>query len=143
MMASSRANLEFLKRYFARDVFAQSCGIELVEASNGTATAVVRIEERHLNGIGIVHGGLLFTLADMAFAAAAHTRGHVSVSVSSTISYIKAGRGKTLLAKAREIARNRRLATYAVDLVDETGEVIAAFQGLAYVKNDPLPDLGE
>ena len=142
-MTSQGADFELLKRYFARDAFANDCGIELVEASNGTATAVVRIEDRHLNGIGLVHGGLLYTLADLAFAAAAHTRGMVSVSVSSTITYIKSARGRTLRAQAREISRNRRLAAYAVDLIDETGGVIAALQGLAYVKNDPLPDLGE
>ena len=60
-MTSGNIDFEFLKRYFAGDTFAALCGIELVEASNGRAAALVRLDDRHLNGIGLVHGGLHFT----------------------------------------------------------------------------------
>ncbi len=127
-----------LKKYFAQDAFAELCGIELIEAEDGRAVAVVRIEDKHLNGIGLVHGGLLCTLADLAFAAAAHTRGKVAVSISNTISYIKPAQGKLLRAEAVEISRNVRLGTYAVNVLDESREVIAAFQGVAYIKNQNI-----
>ena len=139
-MTSRNIDLAFLKRYFARDTFAAHCGIELVEAADGRAAALVRLDDRHVNGIGLVHGGLLFTLADLAFAAAAHTRGQVSVSASSTISYIKAAQGKVIRAQAREVTRNRRLGSYTVDLLDETGEIVAVFQGLAYFKREAVTD---
>ena len=138
-MKDKGADLSTLKRYFGRDAFAQACGIEIAEASEGRAVARVTIDDRHLNGIGIVHGGLLFTLADMAFAAAAHTRGRVAVAINNSITYIKAAQGKTLRAEASEVSRNSRLATYAVNVLDETGEVVATFQGLAYVKDQKLP----
>lgn len=128
----------FLKQYFSRDAFAEHCGIDLVEASDGRAVAVVKIENKHLNGIGLVHGGLLFTLADLAFAAAAHTRGRKAVSISNTISYIKPVQGTTVRAEAAEVSRNSRLGSYTVNVIDESGEIVAAFQGLAYVKNEAL-----
>lgn len=137
-MKEKGVGIEFLKSYFAKDAFAELCGIELIEASDGHAVAVVRIEDKHLNGIGLVHGGLLCTLADLAFAAAAHTRGKVAVSISNTISYIKPAQGMLLRAEAVEVSRNPRLGTYAVNVLDESREVIAAFQGLAYIKNQNL-----
>ncbi len=137
-MEKKGAGLETLRQYFSRDAFAGLCGIDIVEASEGHAVALVRIEDRHLNGLKVVHGGLLFTLADMAFAAAAHTRGKVSVSINSSISYIKAARGRTLRAEATEVSRDNRLASYAINIMDETGEVVATAQGLAYVKKENL-----
>ncbi len=137
-MKSPEVGIDIIRKYFSRDVFAESCGIEITEAAEGSATAVVKVEERHLNGIGLVHGGLIFTLADMAIAAAAHTRGKVAVSVNSTITYIKAARGTSLRAEAREVSRNPRLAAYTADITDETGRVVATAQGLAYVKNENI-----
>ena len=100
----------------------------------------MRIQDHHLNGLKRVHGGALFTLADLTFAAAVHTRGRIAVSINNSISYIKAPRGDILYAQAKEISRNNRLATYAVELSDNTGEIIAAFQGLAYLKNERIDD---
>jgi acyl-CoA thioesterase len=137
-MKGKGPDLETLKRYFARDAFAQYCGIEIIEASDGHAVTRVVIDDSHLNGIGLVHGGLLFTLADMAFAAAAHTRGKVAVSVNNAITYLKAARGKTLRAEASEVSRSRRLASYTINILDETGEVVALCQGLAYMKDGDL-----
>jgi acyl-CoA thioesterase len=137
-MSEHGVNLETLKAYFGRDEFARACGIEFVEASGGRAVAQVSIGDMHKNGIGLAHGGLVFTLADMAFAAAVHTRGRVGVSVNSTITFIKAARGGTLKAVAEEVSRNNRLASYTVSVLDETGEVVAHLQGLAYVKDQRL-----
>lgn len=137
-MKERGVGLETLKSYFAQDAFAEYCGIELIEASEGRAVAVVTLEDKHLNGLKIVHGGLLFTLADLAFAAAAHTRGKAAVSINNSISYIKAAQGKVLRAEAAEVSRNSRIASYTVHIKDESRETIAVFQGLAYIKKDNL-----
>lgn len=137
-MKDIEPGLNVIRKYFSRDVFAEGCGIEIVEASDGCAATVVKIRDSHLNGIGIVHGGLLFTLADMAIAAAVHTRGKVAVLVSSTITYVKAAQGSNLRAEAREVSRNSRLAAYTADITDDTGQVVATVQGLAYIKNENI-----
>jgi acyl-CoA thioesterase len=137
-MKDHGADLETLKSYFGKDEFARICGIEFIEAADGRAVTRVSIGDMHKNGIGLAHGGLVFTLADMAFAAAAHTRGRVAVSVNSSITYIKAARGGTLEAVAEEVSRNTRLASYSVNVMDGTGEVVAHLQGLAYVKDQKL-----
>ena len=69
--------------FFARDRFARHSGIELLEVSEGFARAKMPLGPFHHNGIGTVHGGALFTLADLAFAAASNSHGTVAVAVAS------------------------------------------------------------
>lgn len=134
----SHVSEEDLKRYFKKDNFAEYIGIELINASDGKARARLKIEPRHMNGVGIVHGGVTYTLADLAFAAAVHSRGHVALAICNTISYVKAPKGSVIFAEAREVAINPRLATYTVNVIDEEGEIVCAFQGMAYRKSQKV-----
>ena len=129
---------EDLKRYFIKDKFARHAGIEIVDVGEGSARVKMDVKAHHLNGVGLVHGGAIFTLADLAGAVAANSRGNVSVGVSCTISYIKPVSGKTVYAEAREASLSRRIGTYIVNVTDEAGEVVAIFQGTAYRKDDDL-----
>ena len=124
--------------FFARDRFARHSGIELLEVSEGFARAKMPLAPFHHNGIGTVHGGALFTLADLAFAAASNSHGTVAVAVSATLSIVKATREGTLWAEAREVARSRRIGTYTVELKDDAGDLVAVFQGTVYRKSESL-----
>ncbi len=118
------------------DKFAAHCGIQLLEADQGTATARMVIKDEHLNGLKMTHGGALFTLADLAFAAAANSRGLAAVGINASISYIRpAGMGDILYARAREIFSNRTLSGYSVDVENESGQLVASFQGTAFKKH--------
>lgn len=125
-----------IKEFISReDIFAAHCGIRLLEVFEGTATAEMVVEEQHMNGLRLAHGGAVFALADLAFAAAANSRDHVAVGVFASVSYIRpAGLGDTLYGRAREIFSNRSLAGYNVDIVNQAGELVATFQGTAYKK---------
>jgi len=131
--------MEDIIAYFKRDRFAELVGIELLEVSEGRAVARLAIQERHLNTIRTVHGGTIFALADLAFAAASNSYGTVAVGINVSISYVKAATGGVLTAEARETSLNPRLATYTVDVKDEQGDIVAIFQGMVYRKKDPLP----
>ncbi len=122
---------------FEKDLFAKHAGIELLEVAPGRATARLRLQPYHLNGVGIAQGGAIFTLADLTFAAAANSHGPVAVAVNVSITFLKAVRAGTLLAEAREVGLNPKLGTYTVEVKDESGSVIALFQGLAYRKTEP------
>jgi acyl-CoA thioesterase len=135
---SSQVTSDDLKRYFLKDKFAVYVGIELLSVGDGKATARLEIKPHHLNGVGILHGGVTYTLADLAFAAAVNSRGHVAVAISNTISYVKATKGTVIFAEAAEVAANPRLATYVVNVLDEEGETICVFQGMAYKKNQKV-----
>lgn len=122
-----------------RDQFAKEIGIQLIHASEGRAQAALFIEARHLNGVGTVHGGALFTLADLAFAAACNTRGQVAVAVNATIAFTKAVSSGKLEAEAVELSLHPKLSTYLVTIRDEKKDTVAIFQGTAYRKKDKWP----
>lgn len=128
-----------LRRYFDKDRFAALCGVEIVEAGPGTALVRMKLEDRHLNGLDMAHGGALFTLADMAFAVASNSHGVPAVAVSATITYARAARSGVVYARAREVSRSRRLATYAVEVRNESDEILCIFQGTVYIKSPSGP----
>lgn len=120
-----------------RDEFAKLAGIEIVEVGQGTARARMKITPRHLNGLGMVHGGAIFTLADLAFAAACNACGVPTVALNASISYLKATTGGTLHAEAAEASTQGKMGVYTIRVTDDAGEIIAMFQGLAYRKGPP------
>jgi acyl-CoA thioesterase len=133
------ARREQVRRFFDRDAFASHSGIELLEVGAGHARAKMVLQPFHHNGIGIAHGGAIFTLADLAFAAASNSHGTVAVAINATISIVKAAREGTLWAEAREVSRGHKVATYLVEVKDDAGDLVALFQGTVYRKSDPLP----
>jgi acyl-CoA thioesterase len=128
-----------IKEYFQRDQFAARSNIELLEVSSGHAKARMTLQPFHWNGLNSAHGGAIFTLADFAFAAASNSHGTVAVAIDANITFMKAAATGTLYAEARELARNFKLGSYAVEVRDEQGDLIAQFQGLAYRKKDKVP----
>ena len=123
--------------FLDRDAFAGLLGIRLLEAGPGYAKTAMDLTDQLKNGAGIAHGGAVFTLADLAFAVAANSHGKLSLAVAASISYVKAGRGKTLFAEAREVSLGGKMGTYAITISNDAGETVAAFQGTVYRKDMP------
>ena len=109
------------------DKFVDLCGITLDEIGPGYAKTSVQIGPQHLNGAGVIQGGVLFTLADYALASAANSREKVSVSIKGVSS------GK-ITAIAKEITCGRTLARYDVSVTTEDGTLIALLHGTVYRK---------
>jgi acyl-CoA thioesterase len=118
----------------ANDRFSEHNGIVLVDVSAGNATAKMDIRPNHLNGLGVVQGGAIFTLADHALAAAANSHDAVAVGINCAISYFKGEKSGTLIATAREISLRRSVATYQVDVTNQENELVASFQGTVFRK---------
>jgi acyl-CoA thioesterase len=97
-----------LKKHFLDDdKFAQYAGIELLEVTSGGAKVKMEVKPFHINGVGLVHGGALFTLADFAFAAAANSHEESAVAINASISYLKGVKAGTLYAVAEELSNSR------------------------------------
>ena len=123
--------------FLDRDRFAQMLGIRIVEARPGYAKTAMDLTDDHRNGAGVAHGGAIFSLADLAFAVAANSRGKLSLAVAASIAYVKAGLGSTLYAEASEVSLGNKMATYAVVISNDNGETIGSFQGTVYRKDIP------
>jgi len=131
--------MESIQRFFKNDKFAERANIELLSVAPGEARAKMTLHPHHLNGYGTVQGGAIFTLADFAFAAACNSHGTVSVALNVSITFMKAATTGTLWADAREVSKNFKVGSYAIEIKDDLGELVAQFQGLAYRKKDKLP----
>ncbi len=127
-----------IKDYFGQDALAAHLGIELLDVSPGKAVARMQLRDHHLNSLGTVHGGAIFALADFAFAAASNSHGTVAVALNATISFVKAASTGVLTAEAAEISVSRKIGTYTVNVTDESGQIVAVFQGMAYRKGKPI-----
>ena len=127
-----------IKKFFKGDRLAEYLGIELVDVSEGGAVSRMEVRDEHMNGIGTVHGGAIFTLADFTFAVAANSHGRVTVAINVSISFMKAATSGTLTAVAKEVSLNPRIASYTVNVCDDEGDLVAIFQGMAYRKKDKI-----
>lgn len=125
-------------RQFEQDKFAKIAGIKLVNASPGFAKASMEICKNHLNSVGIVHGGAIFTLADFAFAVASNSHGRIALAIDAQISFFKAVSEGTLTAIAKEISLNNKLGTYLIEILNEKEEQIAHFKGTVYRKRETI-----
>ncbi len=130
-----------LHDYFERDGFARLLGIELVEIAPGFARARMTLRPELHNNLNIAHGGAIFSLADVAFAAASNSHGTVAVGISTSMSFLNAVSEGVLTAEATEVARGHKLATYDIRVTDAAGTLVAVMQGTVYRKREPLaPD---
>lgn len=125
--------MDDLMRFFADDAYIRHLGIELLDHGRGRAKARMEVGPQHLNGVGVVNGGAIFSLADAALAVAANSHGRVALATDVSISFCSPGREGALVAEAREVAGGKRLARYRIDVVqEESGDLVAQAQGTAY-----------
>lgn len=117
---------------FKRDNFAKGCGIEIEEVRQGYARCSMKVTINHLNGIGILMGGALFTLADYTFSIAANSYGIIAVTRDASITYIRKCTGGKVTAIASETMRDEKSGYYSVEITNNEGETIAQITGTVY-----------
>ena len=114
------------------DQVRRALGIELVSVGPGVATLRMRVRPDMLNGHAICHGGMIFTLADTAFAYACNSHDASTVAQNCSVSFLApGGLGDELTAKAREVSRAGRSGVYDVTVTRQDGSTIAEFRGLS------------
>ncbi|AGL02682.1 PaaI family thioesterase [Desulfoscipio gibsoniae] len=115
------------------DPFPKHMGVEIIELSPGFARVSMKVQEHMTNILRITHGGVVFTLADVALGIASNARGSAAVAVNVNINFIRASRpGDVLIATAEEVHLGRRTANYRITIEDDDGKVVAMAQGLVF-----------
>lgn len=115
-----------------RDHASHWMGMELIDVSEGRAVIEMSVSQHHCNGHGMCHGGVIFALADSAFAFACNSRNQATVAQHNVITYIASGRmGDRLRAEATEISLTGRSGITDVTVTNQTGSVIAEFRGMS------------
>jgi acyl-CoA thioesterase len=118
---------------YERDYAAQALAIRLVEIRPAYARMTMTVRKDMVNGHDICHGGMIFSLADTAFAYACNSRNHVTVAAGCMIDFVLPARlGDVLTAEARERALAGRTGVYDIEVTNQNRELIALFRGNSY-----------
>ncbi len=118
--------------YFKNDKFAYNSGMVLEDLGEDFSLCSMELGEGHLNANGGIMGGVMFTLADLAFAALSNNIHRPTVAQQVSINYLAAPKGKTLKARAELVKSGRSSTIIQVKVTDETGREIALFTGTGF-----------
>jgi acyl-CoA thioesterase len=128
---------EFAKQVVAEvmknDLFSQWLGIEIIEIKEGYSKISMQVRKEMINGLGIVHGGICFSLADSAFAFACNNRNNLSVALDTSINFLKPVHvDDILIAEATEIHNGRSTGLYQISISNQANHVVALFKGTCF-----------
>ena len=125
--------IQYAVEVVGSDPFAKLLGIKVEDARDSYARMSLVVKEESCNSEGRTHGGVLFTLADQAFAVAANSRGYMAFALEVKINYFQATRpGDIVIAEATPVDIRKRVSLWNIDLKTDKGEKVAMAQGLAY-----------
>jgi acyl-CoA thioesterase len=115
---------------YRSDRASQNLGLEILDVAPGSARISMTVRPEMVNGHGLCHGGIIFTLADSAFAFACNSHGEPMVAAGASIEYLApTPAGELLIALATEVSRSARNGVYDVRVSKSSGETVALFRG--------------
>jgi len=117
----------------ARDTYSKLLGFQIDEVSAGYCKLHFTVREDMVNGFASVHGGVLFSASDSAFAYACNSHGRITVALDVSINFTRpAGIGDLLTVEATEVYLGNKTGVYDIRTTNEKGELVALFKGTAY-----------
>lgn len=123
------------------DLFSQWLGIEILEIREGYSKIKMTVRNEMVNGFGIVHGGIAFSMADSAFAFACNNRNILSVALDTSINFLKPVQvGDVLEAEATELHNGKSTGLYHIKIINQKDQVVAIFKGTCFRTNKSLVD---
>ena len=123
------------------DLFSQWLGIIVLDLKEGYAKIQMTLRNEMINGFGIIHGGIAFSLADSAFAFACNNRNNLSVALDTNITFTKANKpGDVLTAEAKELHNGRSTGLYYITVSNQHGDAVAHFKGTCFRTGKKLVD---
>lgn len=130
---------EVVTHMMENDLFSQWLGIEVLEVRDGYSKIKMTVREEMINGFGIVHGGIAFSLSDSAFAFACNNRNNLSVALDTSINFTKPVHvGDVLTAEAKELHNGKSTGLYHITVTNHRDHVVALFKGTCFRTNKTL-----
>jgi len=115
------------------DLFSQWMKIKVIEISEGYSKIKMELREEMINGLNVIHGGIIFSLADSAFAFACNNRNNLSMALDISVSFNKAAKpGDILTAEAKEIHNGRSTGLYIITITNQNNDHVALFKGTCF-----------
>lgn len=131
--------INVVKHMMEHDLFSQWLGIEVLEIKEGYSKIQMTVRKEMINGFGIVHGGIAFSLSDSAFAFACNNRNVLSVALDTAINFTKPVHvDDILIAEAKELHNGKSTGLYHITVTNQHNHVVALFKGTCFRTNKSL-----
>jgi acyl-CoA thioesterase len=115
------------------DLFSQWLGIEIIEIKEGYSKIKMLVRDEMINGFGVVHGGIAFSLSDSAFAFACNNRNNLSMALDTSINFTKTIKpGDVLTAEANELHNGKSTGLYVITVTNQLNQQVALFKGTCF-----------
>jgi acyl-CoA thioesterase len=125
--------INVVNKMMDHDLFSQWLGIKIIEVREGYCKVQLVLRDEMLNGFGVIHGGISFSLADSAFAFACNSRNNLSMALDVSITFTKASKpGEVLTAEAKELHNGRSTGLYLISVTNQNNEQISLFKGTCF-----------
>jgi acyl-CoA thioesterase len=129
---------EIITKMMAADNMSQWLGIEVLNYDPGAVSVRMTVRGEMVNGFGVTHGGITYSLADSALAFSSNSHGMRAMSIETSISHLKSVRtGDVLTASTKELTLTRKTGVYIMDVVNQDKELVAHFKGTVYRSDKP------
>jgi acyl-CoA thioesterase len=130
---------QVVQHMMEHDLFSQWLGIQVIDIKEGYSKITMTIRKEMINGLGIIHGGVAFSMADSAFAFACNNRNVLSVALDTSINFLKPVHiNDVLIAEAKELHNGRSTGLYHITITNQHEHVVAVFKGTCYRTNKTL-----
>lgn len=124
---------EVVQYMMQEDAFSRWLGIQVLEVREGYSKTQMTVREEMMNGLGVAHGGIAFSLADSTFAFACNNRNKLSLALDTSINFLKpVMAGDVLTAEANEIHNGKSTGLYEVKIHNQNGHMVAVFKGVCF-----------
>ena len=124
---------EAVDHLLKNDLFSDWLGIEVMEIKEGYSKIKMLIRPEMINGFGIVHGGITFSLADSAFAFACNNRNNLSVALDTSINFTRPVHVEDVLtAETKEVHNGKSTGLYQVTITNQNSHIVAVFKGTCF-----------
>ena len=134
-------DITWLKNFFKADKFVEHAGIHIEGVDGEKAVISAKVEEKHLNANGCVQGGMLYTLADFAFAVLGNYLHPFTVTQSGNIHYLRPAYTSKITATARETACSGHTSLCEVEIVGEEGKTLCVCHFTGFIKQTDREEL--
>jgi len=131
-------DLDIIINHFAKDKFINQLGATIIELKQGYAKTQLIINPLHHNAYGIVHGGVLFSLADFTLGLVSASYGNINLTMQASINFFHPSKSGILTAETKELSKGRKISNYQIDITNEKNKLVASMLGIAYDKGQNI-----
>ncbi|MEP6596882.1 MAG: hotdog fold thioesterase [Ginsengibacter sp.] len=133
MTEKDQLAIKVVEKMMEDDLFSRWLQIKVIKVTEGYSKIKMELRKEMTNGFNVIHGGIIFALADSAFAFACNNRNNLSMALDCSISFNRASKpGDELIAEASEIHNGRNTGLYLITITNQNNDHVALFKGTCF-----------